>query len=219
MPRFGDLGRDVGAGPQVRVDVRQHERPRRRRRGDGRDARRREVVVADLVVGQGAFADEDGDAPHEGTERLAGAGIAAVPEREPCSVQPVGEALVRVRRLVGGQAQVSAHRHRISRLDLVDADGEPGIEREVAERGGKAFEERPRPARTPDVQRLRPRRRQPVLEREQEPGQRAHVVGVEVGEHEVAELGPGQSDAGHPLHRPGAAIEEEPSASCRHPVR
>ncbi len=138
------------------------------------------------------------------------AGISRVSDRAPLALDPQGE------RLLGVHCCVSPYTERalpslpaVARLELHDFERAAGLKKVVAVGFTQSPEHPPHPAR-PDQ---RSRRATPlpgaVRPRPEERGEVAHVIGVEVGDCDVRDRLPLASVPGQPVHRSGAAIEQD----------
>src|SRR5437867_11352521 len=129
-----------------------------------------------------------------------------------------GEALIRVRRLPDAKDDVVGENARLTRIDLVDPDGERLVQELRLEQRGGPIEKRPQAARAKQVQRRRPRHGETIAVREEQGRELADVVEVEVADELVGERLPGQSEARHRVQRAGTSVETDPEPASIQPV-
>ena len=100
-------------------------------------------------------------------------------------------------------------RNALARLELDDVEYEAGILDVIAEGAGELAEESLDAGRTVNDERLCARLRLTVLQGEEECGDITDVIGVEVRDAEMCELGPGQTEASEVMYDAGSTIEQD----------
>src|SRR2546422_4365778 len=128
------------------------------------------------------------------------------------------DALRGVRHAARLEAHVAVEREWFAVPDVEDADREAGVEQPRAGPLRQRLHEPDHAGRAQDDERLLPRRHCRVLQRVHQHRQLGPVVRVEVGQHDVGDLGPRQLELGQAVQRAGAAVEQDLEPGAAHPV-
>jgi len=116
------------------------------------------------------------------------------------------------------ETQVGAEREGVAVAHVEDADREARIQEPAAVPLGEGAQQL-HDARWPENHEgLGPRRDRGVLERVHEHRQFTPVVGVEVRQHNVADLVPGEPEFGEPMQRARAAVEQHAHVAAGDPM-
>ena len=99
-------------------------------------------------------------------------------------------------------------RNALAWLELDDVERESGILDIIAERAGKLAEKAFRSGWTVNDEGLCARFGLTVLQCEEQCGDITDVIGVEVRDAEMCELGPGQTESSEMMNDAGSAIEQ-----------
>lgn len=179
------------ASRNLGIAVRDEEQLRLRRSGERSERRRREVVVEIGRIGEAALRQEEGYPREEATEVLARAGVTREADRRSTELDPVRHRLLRMRRRMRLEMEETIGRRPGSASrQLDDLQRKGRIDHEITERAGQAMQERFRARWAEKDERLLPRGPASMTECPEEGREVSDMIGMEVGEGDVAHLRP-----------------------------
>src|SRR3989449_4752293 len=144
--------------------------------------------------------------------------VAGVDETALRSGEADRDALRRVRYAAHLEAHVAVEREGLAVPHVQDADREAGVEQPLPVPLRQRLHEPHHAGRAQDDERLLPRRRRRGLQRGHQHRQLGPVVRVEMGQHDMGDLGPRQPELGQAVQRAGAAVEQDLEPGAAHPV-